>query len=146
MEWFSDHFVAVQGWLFEAVVPPRVYAVGLGGWTGDAFSAAGWLLVGLIQVVLRVAVLGPLQRWRPVEPAVDRRAIRTDILCTLIQRLGLLRLAMFFALRPLFEDALGSVHAAGWGTLNLDSLWPASPTCRGSRSWFAWWCWISSNT
>jgi sterol desaturase/sphingolipid hydroxylase (fatty acid hydroxylase superfamily) len=124
MDWLTDIFANVQQWLFEAAVQPLVYAVGLGGWVEDAFDATGWLLVGLIQIAILVALIGPLQRWRPVEPVVDRPAIRIDILYTLIHRLGLFRLAMFFALDPLFDEALGAVRGAGWGSLHLDQLWP----------------------
>ena len=124
MDWLTDIFSNVQQWLFEAAVQPLVYAVGLGGWVEDAFDATGWLLVGLIQIAILVALIGPLQRWRPVEPVVDRPAIRIDILYTLIHRLGLFRLAMFFALDPLFDEALGAVRGAGWGSLHLDQLWP----------------------
>src|SRR6478735_1064023 len=124
MDWLSDLFSSLQQWLFEATVQPLVYAVGLGGWVEDAFDATGWLLVGLIQIAVLIAVIGPLQRWRPAEPVVDRRAIRTDILYTLIHRLGLFRLAMFFAVQPLFDDLLGMARAAGWGSLHLDELWP----------------------
>jgi len=124
MDWLSDLFSSLQQWLFEAAIQPLVYAIGLGGWVEDAFDATGWLLVGLIQIALLIAVIGPLQRWRPAEPVVDRRAIRTDILYTLIHRLGLFRLAMFFAVQPLFDDLLGMARAAGWGTLHLDELWP----------------------
>ncbi|MDI3382908.1 sterol desaturase family protein [Xenophilus aerolatus] len=123
-EWFTDQFAAVQQWLFEAVVQPLVFAAGLGGWTEDAFDATGWLLVGLIQILILVAVIGPLQRWRPVEPVRDRQAIRIDILYTLIHRLGLFRLALFFAVTPLFDALLGELRGAGWGTLHLDELWP----------------------
>lgn len=124
MDWFTDHFAAVQQWLFETVIQPLVYAIGFGGWVEDAFDATGWLLVGLIQIALLVAVIGPLQRWRPVEPVVDRRAIRIDILYTLIHRLGLFRLAIFFAVQPVFDDLLGMARAAGWGSMHLDELWP----------------------
>ncbi|VTU15637.1 Fatty acid hydroxylase superfamily protein [Variovorax sp. SRS16] len=124
MDWFTDQFAFMQQWLFESAVQPLVYAVGLGGWVEDAFDATGWVLVGLIQIAVLIAVIGPLQRWRPAEPVVDRRAIRTDILYTLIHRLGLFRLAMFFALVPLFDHLLGIVRTAGWGSLHLDELWP----------------------
>lgn len=124
MDWFTDLFANMQQWLFETAVQPVVYAIGLGGWVEDAFDATGWLLVGLIQIAVLVALIGPLQRWRPAEPVVDRRAIRTDILYTLIHRLGLFRLAMFFAVQPLFDDLLGTARAAGWGTMHLDELWP----------------------
>ena len=124
MEWFTDVFSSCQQWLFEAVVQPLVYGLGLGGYVEDAFDATGWLLVGLIQIAVLIAVIGPLQRWRPAEPVVDRRAIRTDVLYTLIHRLGLFRLGMFFLLQPLFDDGLGLLRGAGWGTLHLDELWP----------------------
>jgi sterol desaturase/sphingolipid hydroxylase (fatty acid hydroxylase superfamily) len=124
VDWLTDQFSTMQGWVFETLVQPLVYAIGLGGWTEDAFSATGWLLVGLIQILVLLAIIGPLQRWRPVEPVVDRRAVRIDVLYTLIHRLGLFRLGMFFLLQPLFDDLLGMVRTAGWGTLNLDQLWP----------------------
>ncbi|MDM0050797.1 sterol desaturase family protein [Variovorax sp. J22R115] len=124
MDWLTDLFANLQQWLFETAIQPVVYAVGLGGWVEDAFDATGWLLVGLIQIAVLIAVIGPLQRWRPAEPVVDRRAIRIDVIYTLIHRLGLFRLAMFFALDPFFDDALGTVRSAGWGTFHLDQLWP----------------------
>jgi sterol desaturase/sphingolipid hydroxylase (fatty acid hydroxylase superfamily) len=124
MDWFSDFFSSLQQWLFESAVQPLVYAIGLGGWVEDAFNATGWLLVGLIQIGVLLAVIGPLQRWRPVEPVTDRHAIRIDVIYTLIHRLGLFRLAMFFAVDPLFSDLLGMARAEGWGTMHLDALWP----------------------
>ncbi len=124
MEWLTDIFVSAQQWLFEAIVQPLVYAVGLGGWVEEAFDATGWLLVGLVQIAVLIAVIGPLQRWRPAEPVVDRRAIRTDILYTVIHRLGLFRLGMFFLLQPVFDDAMGLLRSHGWGSLHLDELWP----------------------
>lgn len=124
IDWLTDVFSALQGWFFEAVVQPLVFAMGLGGWTEDAFDATGWLLVGIIQILVLVAIIGPLQRWRSVEPVVDRQAIRIDVLYTLIHRLGLFRLAIFFTLQPFFDDAMGSLRTAGWGTFHLDEVWP----------------------
>ncbi|MEJ1126458.1 sterol desaturase family protein [Variovorax sp. CCNWLW225] len=124
IDWLTDSFSALQGWFFETLIQPLVFAVGLGGWTEDAFDATGWLLVGFIQVAVLLMVIGPLQRWRAVEPVTDRRAIRIDILYTLIHRLGLFRLTMFFTLEPLFDEAIGSLRIAGWGTFHLDEAWP----------------------
>ncbi|RTD85916.1 sterol desaturase family protein [Variovorax atrisoli] len=124
IDWLTDAFSALQGWFFETAVQPLVYAVGLGGWTEDAFDATGWLLVGLIQILVLVAVIGPLQRWRSVESVADRHAIRIDMLYTLIHRLGLFRLAIFFTLQPFFDDAMGALRTAGWGTFHLDEVWP----------------------
>jgi sterol desaturase/sphingolipid hydroxylase (fatty acid hydroxylase superfamily) len=124
MDWFSDNFFLVQQWVYETVVQPVVFAMGLGGFVEDAFVGTGWLLVGLIQVFVLVALIGPLQRWRPVEPVKDRAAIRTDIVYTLIHRLGLFRIALFFLVEPLFDSAFGALRVAGFGTFQLDAIWP----------------------
>jgi sterol desaturase/sphingolipid hydroxylase (fatty acid hydroxylase superfamily) len=55
---------------------------------------------------------------------VDRRAIRTDIVYTLVHRLGLFRLGIFFLLQPFFDDGLSLLRGGGWGSLHLDELWP----------------------
>ncbi|MDO8387626.1 MAG: sterol desaturase family protein [Polaromonas sp.] len=118
--WFST----AQQWLFEAAVQPALFALGLGNLLEDGYAATAWFLVGLIQIVLLLVVVGPLQRWRPVEPVTDRATIRTDILYTLIHRLGLFRIALFFTLEPLFDDLFGMARTAGFGTLHLDQFWP----------------------
>jgi len=124
METLTDLFSAAQQWLFETIVQPIVFAVGLGGRVEDAFDGTGWLLVGLLQIVVLVAVIGPLQRLRPVEPVSDRKAIRTDVFYTVIHRLGLFRLALFFTLEPLMDDSFGVLRVAGLGTFHLDEIWP----------------------
>ena len=92
---------ALQQGLFESLVEPLVFALGLGNRMEDAFNGTGWLLVGLLQLLVMLAVIAPLERWRPAEPVRDRAAIRVDIAYTLIHRLGLFRVALSF---PGFDD------------------------------------------
>jgi len=124
MDWFSDIFSAAQQWLFETAVQPAMFALGMGNLLEDAYDATAWFMVGVIQVVILLALIGPLQRWRPVEPVTDRATIRTDVLYTLIHRLGLFRIALFFTLDPWFDEAFGALRTAGYGTFHLDQLWP----------------------
>lgn len=125
MDWFENLFSTAQQWLFEAAIQPAMFALGLGNLLEDGYAATGWLLVGLIQIAVLVAVIGPLQRWRPVEAVADRRAIRTDMLYTLIHRLGLFRVALFFTVDPLFDELFGAIRTAGYGTFHLDQVWPS---------------------
>lgn len=117
---FSD----AQAWMFETLLQPLMFALGLGGRLEDGFNATGWLLVGLLQLLVMLVLIAPLQRWRPVEPQIDRQAIRIDVLYTLIHRLGLFRLVMFFSLEPLLDDLFGWGRVAGLPTFHLDDLWP----------------------
>jgi sterol desaturase/sphingolipid hydroxylase (fatty acid hydroxylase superfamily) len=81
------------------------------------------LLVGLLQIVVLLLLIGPLQRWRPVEAMTDKTAIRVDMLYTVIHRLGLFKLVMFFTLEPLWDDVFGELRVLGIGTFHLDQLW-----------------------
>ncbi len=117
-------FDSAQQGLFEAVVQPLLFGLGLGNLLEDGFRATGWLLVGLLQLLLLLTVFRALERWRPVEPLQDRGAVRVDVLYTLIHRLGLFRLVMFFSLVPLFDGAIGTLRVWGMPTWSLDDLWP----------------------
>lgn len=123
---FVDVFTAAQLWLFESVVQPAMFGLGLASVLEDGYGATGWLLVGLLQLAVMVAVLGPLQRWRPVEPVIDRSTIRVDMLYTVLHRLGLFRLVLFFSTMPLFDELFGRLRVAGWETFQLDAIWPGT--------------------
>ena len=123
MNWFSDAFAACQSALFDRVAP-WLYQLGMGNLLEDAYAASTWLLVGLIQIAVLLLVIGPLQRWRPAEPVTDRATIRTDVIYTLVHRLGLFRVALFFTLEPIFNSSIGVLRTAGVGTFHLDQVWP----------------------
>jgi len=119
-----DLFHDAQQALFEGAVQPLLFVVGLGNLLEDGYRATGWLLVGLLQLVVIVFVFGALERWRPVEPVTDRAAVRVDVFYTLIHRLGLFRLVLFFSLEPLWIELAARARLAGWPTWSLDGVWP----------------------
>ena len=120
----TDLFGDVQLALFERVLQPVMFALGMGNLLEDGFRATGWLLVGLLQIALMLSLMRALERWRPVEPVTDRAAVRTDIVYTLIHRLGLFRVLLFFTVDPLWDMLAGRLHLAGLSTPELDRLWP----------------------
>lgn len=124
MEWLGSLFDEVQQRLFEGVVSPLLFMSGWGNLLEDGYAATGWLLVGLLQLAVMLLIIGPLQRWRPVEAVTDRRAIRTDVIYTLIHRLGLVRLVLFFSMEPLWDSVFGALRVHGITTFHLDGLWP----------------------
>ena len=95
-----DAFDDAQSALYQHLIQPLALILGLQGQLEQAYEATGWLLIGLLQISAMLWVLLPLERWRPVEPITDRRGISTDIVYTLIHRLGLFRLLFFFTLEP----------------------------------------------
>jgi sterol desaturase/sphingolipid hydroxylase (fatty acid hydroxylase superfamily) len=119
-----DGFGLAQQALFEGVVQPAMFALGLGGRLEEGFVATGWLLVGLVQLAVIALGFGLLERWRPVEPVLDRAAVRTDVAYTLIHRLGLVRLALFFTLDPLWQAVSAWLGLHGLRPLSFEGLWP----------------------
>jgi len=124
MDSWINPFATAQQWLYESAVQSLVFAMGWGNLLTDAYEATGWLLAGLLQIVVILVVIGSLQRWRPVEPVTDKSAVRTDVIYTLIHRLGLFRLVLFFTLTPWIDTLFGYWRIAGLGTFHLDDLWP----------------------
>jgi sterol desaturase/sphingolipid hydroxylase (fatty acid hydroxylase superfamily) len=128
MNGLTDLFGQVQQALFEAIVQPLMFKLGMGSLFEDGYDATGWLLVGLIQIAVMLCIFAPLQRWRPVEAITDRAAIRVDVIYTLIHRLGLFRLVLFFSIDPLWDALFGYLHVQGMRPLHLDQLiapwWP----------------------
>ena len=124
MEWLGSLFDEVQQRLFEGVVSPLLFVTGWGNLLEDGYAATGWLLVGLLQLAVMLLLIGPLQRWRPVEPVTDRQAIRIDVIYTLIHRLGLVRVGLFFTMEPLWDSLFGALRVHGITTFHLDGLWP----------------------
>ncbi|MEX8193175.1 sterol desaturase family protein [Comamonas guangdongensis] len=124
MDWLVQIFADAQQRLFESVVQPLLFHAGMANLLEDGYAATGWLLVGLLQIAVMLVVIVPLQRWKPVEPVTDRQAIRVDMLYTLIHRLGLFRLALFFTLDPLWDELMGRLHVWGLPVFHLDNLWP----------------------
>lgn len=117
-------FGLAQQALFEAVVQPLLFRLGAAAVLEDAYSATGWLLVGLLQVAVMLLLIGPLQRWFPVEPARPgperRAAIRVDVIYTLIHRLGLFRMLLFFAVDPFWQAGFGWLAVQGVDGWHLD--------------------------
>lgn len=124
MDALIETFATLQQTLFEAWVQPLVFGMGQGHLLDKAFEGAGWLVVGWLQILVLLLVMGPLQRIWPAEPILNPKAIRVDVIYTLIHRLGLFKLLMFFTLDYGFEQGWGWLRSMGWPTFHLDALWP----------------------
>jgi sterol desaturase/sphingolipid hydroxylase (fatty acid hydroxylase superfamily) len=123
-ETLRDGWDQMNGWLFETLVQPLLYAGGLMEWAEDAFEWMDFALFGLLQVLIIYAICRPLEAWMPVEPRSDRRSIRTDVIYTLLTRLGLLPLIAFVAFASMEARLSGLVADSGWVPPTLETLFP----------------------
>jgi len=124
MQPFVNAFDAAHQWIFENIAQPVLFHLGMSNYIEDAFTGTMWLLIGLLQIVLLIVVVGTAQRMIPAEPVVDRQQIRVDMLYTVIHRLGLFRVALFFMIQPVWLSLFGKAHVLGFSAFHLDQLWP----------------------
>jgi len=124
IEWLIDTFSALQTLLFESVVQPIAFAWGAGNLLDVAYEGTGWLLIGLLQILLLLVFIAPLEKWRPFEPVTDAEGVKVDVIYTLIHRLGLFKLVMFFTFENAVETVFGMLRVHGLPTFNIDAIWP----------------------
>jgi sterol desaturase/sphingolipid hydroxylase (fatty acid hydroxylase superfamily) len=120
----EDLYAAATGWIFETLVQPPLYALGLMEWAEDLYAWLDFALFGLLGIAVVYLVCRPLEAWRPVEPVADARAVRTDMLYTFLARLGLLPLLAFVLLASLQSRWEGWLAEAGVMPPTLEELIP----------------------
>ena len=125
MTWLEERYGDLTGWIFEHWLQPALYALGMMDYGEDIFGWLDFALFGVFGIAMAWAICRPLEAWRPVEPVTDRRAIRTDILYTLLARLGILPLLAFVFLASLQSAWEGWLTEAGLLPPTLEELVPA---------------------
>src|SRR5690349_14921709 len=90
-----------QGWIFEVAVQPALYQLGLMDWAEESFDSVGFALIGAAEIALAYFLFRPLELWRPAERWGERRAVRTDVIYTLVHRLGVVPAILFILLTPI---------------------------------------------
>lgn len=130
MSWLVDAVGTAQTWLFETVVQPALYRLDLASLSDPAYESLEWLIWGALEIAVLYAILRPLEAHLPAERWTDRRQVGTDVLYTMLHRLGVVPLAFFFLLTPAVDWAQGALRLAGVRPFNLEDALPwvaASP-------------------
>lgn len=124
-DWLMDVWIDSSGAIYEAAVQPLLYAAGLMAFADRVQEWLDFALLGIVQIVLVYAVCRPLEALRPVEAVTDRKAIWTDVIYTLLARLGLLPLIAFVLLSSAERTLQGWLADTGFVAPTLETLFPA---------------------
>jgi len=119
-QWFE----IVHTWVFESIVQPAMFTLGVMHFVEEAFLGTELALWGTLQMVVMLLVLRPLEAFTAVEPRLDARAVRTDIIYTLLAKLGVLQIFFFFLLLPLESELDAALHAIGVVRPTLETVVP----------------------
>ncbi len=115
---------SLQTMLFEGLVQPLLFRFGLMAVAEEMYDMCEWLVLGGIEVLVLAIVLGALERRWPLQPILDRQAVRVDVIYTLLQRLGLFAFASFALVTPLIDSLEADLRMAGLSRPNLDQILP----------------------
>jgi sterol desaturase/sphingolipid hydroxylase (fatty acid hydroxylase superfamily) len=124
LDWLGRGVQHAQQWLFETAVQPVLFAMGWMRHAEELFDVTEWVVLGALEVAVLAVVLSALERRWPAEPVTDRAAVRTDVLYTLLHRLGGFALLTFALLEPLIDHLEGELRLLGFSRLNVDQLVP----------------------
>jgi len=116
----------IQGTIFESAIQPTLFRLGLMDWSEDAFDGVEFALYGALAVALAYFLFRPLELWRPVERRGatwdERRAVRTDIVYTLVHRIGAVPAILFVVLAPIGVAIDSYSRFAGYIPPELEQL------------------------
>lgn len=120
----SDAYERFTGWIFEALLQPLMYELGLMDWAEEAFQWVDFFVFGVIQVIIVAAICLPLERWRPVEHWESNRLVWTDVAYTLLTRLGILPLLGFVLFYAGSTRLEGMIAESGFVPPTLETFLP----------------------
>jgi sterol desaturase/sphingolipid hydroxylase (fatty acid hydroxylase superfamily) len=121
--WYSN----IQEWMMQNIVLPTLYATNGMGHADDAVTGLDWFLLGLIQVIVIALVFKPIENLIPAEDATkhSKKNLQiSDVFYTLIHRLGIFKLVLFFAFADVFFWFEAQLHDVGYKQLNVENWIP----------------------
>ena len=120
---FSEVMTTLQAWIFETIVQPAMFYLGLGEFVEDSFEGVEWFVFGVLQLTLLFIVLRPLESLIPVQNIENRYARWNDFIYTALHRLGAFSIVVFFVLNPILDKLTALLHFEGVNPLNLENMW-----------------------
>src|ERR1700691_4641067 len=117
-----DVWIDVQAWLFDTLVGPGLYRLGLMEWYEPAFSAVEFVMLGVVQIAVIGLVLRLIERRWPLEAAADARLMGVDRVYPLLNKLGVVPLVVFITAYPITNEIEQVVRVWGVAPPRLEHL------------------------
>jgi sterol desaturase/sphingolipid hydroxylase (fatty acid hydroxylase superfamily) len=124
MDALEHGFEALVGWVYTTLVDPTIYALGLMSWSERAFDATAFFVGGVLTVMATALICIPIEKLAPAQAIADRKQVRTDVLFTLINKLGVVPLFSFAALLLLWSPMEAWLRLNGFAPWSLEDAWP----------------------
>jgi sterol desaturase/sphingolipid hydroxylase (fatty acid hydroxylase superfamily) len=119
-----DLWVSVQTWIFQTFVAPAIFELHLMEWFESAFNATEIVMLGLIQIVVITLVMRTFEKRWPLERRPDNRLMRVDQVYTVLNKLGVIPLAVFVVAYPITQEIEHLVRVMGFAPPRIERIVP----------------------
>ncbi len=117
-----DLWIDLQAWLFDKIVSPALYQLGLMEWYEPAFNAIEFVMLGVIQIAVIALVMRLIERRWPLEAATEGGLVGVDKVYTVLNKLGIVPLAVFALAYPITSEIERQVREWGFAPPRLEHL------------------------
>ena len=127
----TNLWIEIQSQLLE-VVQPLLHSLGLTEYYDDAGPGVEALTLGVLQIAVILLIFRPLESLAPAQRWENRKLVRVDVVYTLLNKLGIIPLAIFVILLPVNDELMELTRAVGFvlPTVRVSSI---SSSLSGSR-------------
>ena len=120
-----DIWVGIQTWLFETLVGPALFRFGLMAWYEPGYNAVEFVMLGAVQIaIIALGMRFIEKRWPLEKSGKDDRLIVVDQVYTVLNKLGIVPLAIFIVTYPLVQEIELTVRTWGYAPPRLERLLP----------------------
>jgi sterol desaturase/sphingolipid hydroxylase (fatty acid hydroxylase superfamily) len=124
MDLFGQLFAQVQAFVFENSVEPLIHILNWDNWLELAFDGVEFFLFGTLEVLALYLILRPLEALQPAEKWPSREGVGTDVIYTLLHRLGVVPLFFFIVIQPVADSIDAVMRLNGFIPFTLERLFP----------------------
>jgi len=124
MRQLLDIWIGTQTWIFETVVSPILFHLGLMEWYEPAFNAVEIVMLGVVQIVVIAVGMRFFERRWPLERVPNDDLVAVDRVYTFLNKLGIIPLAVFVVTYPISNEIEHMVRAWGYAPPRLERIFP----------------------
>ena len=119
-----DIWVTCQTWIFETFVVPVLFRFELMEWYEPGFKAVEIVMLGVVQILVIALGMRFFERRWPLEKAPDDNLASVDRTYTILNKLGIVPLAVFAVSYPITNEIEYVVRALGYAPPRLEQIVP----------------------
>jgi sterol desaturase/sphingolipid hydroxylase (fatty acid hydroxylase superfamily) len=124
MRQIVDIWIGAQTWLFETLVSPVLFRFGLMEWFEPAFNAVEIVMLGIVQILVIAIGMRFFERRWPLEKWANDNLVGVDRVYTVLNKLGIVPLAVFMVTYPISNEIEHLVRSWGYAPPRLERMVP----------------------